>query len=168
MQSLLATLEATLFRACSMMDDLVMSGTAWFTLQDMAGTSAIGAARKLGAAALPGRASGAPALPLGVWERRLTDLLPLMERGARCGSAYMVVWQPTGRAASNTGGSAAAARSRRCACPLPAVQHVLALAGVACANPRCTRQKDISSHLDEASEGRLQLCRGCRVAGYCW
>lgn len=104
------------------------------------------------------------------WERRRDQLLPAMERGARCGSAFVVAWQPAGQAVGVAGGSETAAAAAPChACPLPAVQQTLALVGVVCANPLCTRLPSVAPGRagEEPALERLQRCRGCRVAGYC-
>lgn len=112
---------------------------------------------------------------LSAWEQRRDQLLPAMERAARCGSAFLVTWQPAGQAAGGGGGAseAAAAAAVPCqACPLAAVHQALGLAGVArsapALHPLCTRLASSGGAGEELALERLQRCRGCRVAGYCW
>lgn len=102
------------------------------------------------------------------WEQRRNQLLPQMERAARCGSAFVLAWQPAGKPASGSTSAGAPAPAPRRSCPLPAVQQELALARVVCANPLCTRLGASIVAGEEAGGEPLQRCRGCRVAGYCW
>lgn len=114
-------------------------------------------------------AHGIGAAVRDAWEQRRDQMLPLMERATRGGSALMVGWQPAGRPTTGGSSEASGVAAVPCStCLLPAVQQALALAGVACANPLCFQLSSSSGCGAEAALERLQRCRGCRVVDYCW
>ena len=166
MAQVLQRLEQLLHMACRAADSLLLQpGEARFAAANDIPSKQIQGAMEAPSQEVPQsrkrlEAQGIAAAVRGAWEQRRRQLLPPMERAVRCGSAFAVTWQPAGTAASGGGAEVAATAAPNHSCPLPAVQQALALAGVACANPLCTRLGS-SCGVGEAVAGeRLQRCRG--------